>query len=173
VADLFLRFRACERGKTPAFATGPYDATDAVVAARLRDDYELRLVPRTTAYPPLAVPTSPFPDPVDEPNPAERRKLLRTAIFKSWRGSREHELAQLWSNTFIPAELLKDETQDDKRMRDPAWVFLARVVIGATTTVVTQGTRQRYTLQGGVYIDNDSRPFSLSTAALAQWMGVF
>ena len=143
------------------------------MAARLRDDYELRLVPRTAAYPPPVVPASPFPDPTEEADPAERRKLLRQAIFNSWRGSREHELAQLWSDTFIPAELLKDETQSDKRMRDPAWVFLARVVIGATTTEVTQGTQQRYTLQGGVYIDNDSRPFSLSTAALARWMGVF
>ena len=30
IADLFLRFVPCERGKTPAFAAGPFDALDAV-----------------------------------------------------------------------------------------------------------------------------------------------
>lgn len=46
VADVFLRFAACERGKTPAFATGPFDALDAVAPARVRDGYELDMVPR-------------------------------------------------------------------------------------------------------------------------------
>src|SRR6185295_9042832 len=54
VADLFLRFRGCQRGKTPAFAVGPFDATDAVVPSRLRDEYELKLVPRPTGTAPPA-----------------------------------------------------------------------------------------------------------------------
>ncbi|NVJ05303.1 hypothetical protein HUW63_08645 [Myxococcus sp. AM001] len=173
VADLFLRFHQCERGKTPAFAAGPFDAMDAVVASRIRDGYELRLVPRSTAYPPPEVPKSPFPDPVDEPDPVQRRLKLRQAIFSAWRGSREQELAKLWSDTFIPASLLTDPTQPDLKMRDPAWVFLARVVIGATDVEDVRGTEVRPTRQGAVYVDNDLRPFSLSTAALARWMGVF
>jgi hypothetical protein len=173
VADLFLRFRACEHGKTPSFAVGPFDATDAVVAARLRDGYELQLVPRTAAYPPPPVPPSPFPSPAEEADPVTRWEELRKVIFRSWRGIREHELAKLWNDTFIPAALLTDSTQSDLKMRDPAWVFLARVVIGATETLVTRGTEQRYTLTGDVTIDNGLRPFCLTTGALARWMGMF
>lgn len=46
VVDVFLRFIVCPRGKTPAFARGPYDAVDAVRPARLRDGYQLSLVVR-------------------------------------------------------------------------------------------------------------------------------
>ena len=51
-----------QRGKTPAFAVGPFDATDAVVPSRLRDEYELRLVPRPhgTVVPPVPA-SSAFP----------------------------------------------------------------------------------------------------------------
>lgn len=53
VADVYLAFAACERGKTPAFATGPFDALDAVAPSRVRDGYELSLVPVAhTALPP-------------------------------------------------------------------------------------------------------------------------
>jgi hypothetical protein len=47
VADVYVRFVACERGLTPSFAAGPFDALDAVSPSRVRDAYELHLVPRT------------------------------------------------------------------------------------------------------------------------------
>src|SRR5262249_56717521 len=53
VADVFIRFFLCERGKTPAFATGPFDALDAVQPSRLREFYKLELVLRNEADPPL------------------------------------------------------------------------------------------------------------------------
>ena len=56
VADLFVRFLACERGKTPAFAAGPFDALDAVVPSRLRDGYEPRLFVRQERPLPLPAP---------------------------------------------------------------------------------------------------------------------
>jgi hypothetical protein len=37
IADVFLNFVVCERGKTPAFASGPFDALDAIAPSRLRD----------------------------------------------------------------------------------------------------------------------------------------
>lgn len=46
IVDLFLTFHACPRGYTPAFASGPFDALDASQPSRLRDAYELTLVPR-------------------------------------------------------------------------------------------------------------------------------
>ncbi len=39
IADIYLRFVACAQGYTPSFATGPYDALDAVATSRLRDGY--------------------------------------------------------------------------------------------------------------------------------------
>jgi hypothetical protein len=49
VAHVFLQFEPCERGLTPAFATGPFDALNAVQAARLRDGYRLSLEPSVYA----------------------------------------------------------------------------------------------------------------------------
>ncbi|MEO1337999.1 MAG: hypothetical protein AAFV29_20310, partial [Myxococcota bacterium] len=46
MADVFVRFVECYRGKRPAFRSGPFDATDAVTDSRVRDGYELALVPR-------------------------------------------------------------------------------------------------------------------------------
>src|SRR6267378_6841966 len=46
VADVFLRFVACPRGLTPSFAAGPFDALNAVSTSRVRDAYELLLIPR-------------------------------------------------------------------------------------------------------------------------------
>lgn len=170
VADLFLRFRPDARGKTPAFATGPFDATDAVVQARMRDGYELRLVPRTQANPPPAVPVSAFPD-TTEANLALRRAALRNAVFNAWKGSRTEELAQLWASTFIPPSLLIDPEQPDHKVRDPAWVFLARVVLGTQVGTETRGALVRPKLDGTAFIDNDLRPFALTAAALARWIG--
>ena len=89
VVDLFVRFSPCERGMTPAFASGPYDAIDAVAASRVRDAYTLELVLRTEHaaapdpdIPPL--PKDPWPD-VSAMNPAERRLAVRNAVFQSWR----------------------------------------------------------------------------------------
>ena len=49
IAHVFLQFEPCGRGLTPAFATGPFDALNAVTAARLRDGYRLSLEPATYA----------------------------------------------------------------------------------------------------------------------------
>ena len=41
VADVFLSARDCVRGKPPSFASGPFDALDALVPARLAEAPEL------------------------------------------------------------------------------------------------------------------------------------
>jgi hypothetical protein len=43
VLDVWARFAICPHGKTPAFAAGPFNATDHVVPARLADAFELTL----------------------------------------------------------------------------------------------------------------------------------
>ncbi|MDB6151410.1 MAG: hypothetical protein JWQ44_2858 [Chthoniobacter sp.] len=54
VADVFLAFHACDRGYTPAFASGPFDALDASQPSRVRDAYELSLVLRSETTPPIS-----------------------------------------------------------------------------------------------------------------------
>ncbi len=178
VADLFLRFYACERGKTPAFVAGPFDATDAVVASRRRDGYELRLVVRTEQVPPSPpdtiplpppVPASPFPSPSTIADPSARRAALQEAIFSAWTGGREATLKGLMPR--LPAELC---VSDGKEESDPAWVFLARLIIGTHASDKEKGSDQkmRPARTREVWVDNSLRPFAVSAAALARWMDI-
>jgi hypothetical protein len=43
VLDVFIRYLQCPHGRTPAFAAGPFDATDYIVPARWADGFELTL----------------------------------------------------------------------------------------------------------------------------------
>lgn len=139
VADVLLRFAACPRGKTPAFATGPYEALDAVVPARIADAYELELRLR---------PDIPATEDTDKPEPLlkqvlaaadakARNKLLRDAIFGAWPP---------------PAGELGDLS-----------VLLARVVFAADAPA--SGVRPVW--KDTVTIDNDVRPFSVALGVLA------
>lgn len=60
VADVFLTFHPCDRGYTPAFASGPFDALDASQPSRVRDAYELSLALRTEPDAALPVATEPW-----------------------------------------------------------------------------------------------------------------
>src|SRR5262249_48390816 len=93
VIDVFLGWHQCERAKTPALAAGPFDALDAVVAARLADGFELRLVPRAEstepppgggAAPTIPTPTNFWPDPSSIANPAARRTQMLQAVIGGW-----------------------------------------------------------------------------------------
>ncbi|WP_257446360.1 hypothetical protein [Archangium lipolyticum] len=177
VADLFLRFRVYERGWTPAMASGLYDATDAVSPARLRDGYELRLVPRgEQGQNPPSVPPSPWPlpdggktwpeRPEENQDPATRVSDLKKAILSSWHPGRPALLDKLWSSNFLPHEL---RYENNLPVEDPAWVFLARVVIGVTGNADSSGRSNR---TGVVAVDNEMRPFAVTVAALARWLGI-
>ena len=84
VADVFVRFLACERGYTPSFAAGPFDALDAVATARLRDACELRLVPRPDLDPGRDGLPSPGPGLAGVADPAERRARLQDAVLAAY-----------------------------------------------------------------------------------------
>jgi hypothetical protein len=143
IADVFLRFVVCERGKTPAFASGPYDALDAVAPARLRDGYELALVVRTEAGDRRR-----GGDPVPEPDARavidhlfdptadldERLRRAEDAILTGWRGG-----SDLWTDGKPPRlvehmgprlnPLPAGERDPTEVGRDPTAVMLARVAI--------------------------------------------
>ena len=82
VADLMLEFVPCERGKTPAFAEGPFDSIDAVTVARIRDYFKAHLIIRERGLA-APIPDNPWPDftNLDE---FDRNKKFREAIFGAW-----------------------------------------------------------------------------------------
>jgi hypothetical protein len=148
VADVYLRFVACERGKTPAIAAGPFDALDAVQPSRLRDGYALDLVPRRGT---LDLPDPRFPL-VDEADPEDRARALRDAALDAW-------LEDQWTSRGLPAEAGQQAGQD------PASLFLARLLIPATRTGVARPER---TAAAEVRVDNHTRAFTYAADALAR-----
>lgn len=154
VADVFVRFTACERGKTPAFATGPFDATNAAAPSRLRDAYEASLVLRQEATPPL--PLSPWPTPDTHPDGQTRREALHEAILDAWdAGTADWAHGQ-------PAPL-----NEHAAGQDTTDVLLARLVI----PVATEGPAERV-LTTPVEVNNTIRPFVYTTDAIGHAMGL-
>ncbi len=158
VADVFIRFTVCEHGKTPALASGPFDALDAVKPARLRDWYHLDLVPRSEDEP--AAPHSPWPDLRGAANDDERRTRLHAEVLKAWREGVQ------WDQH----GKLKPLAEHVKDM-DPTALFLARVRIPAQES---GGDNPRIVRTAGadVTVDNDRRAFVYPVAALAAAAGL-
>lgn len=159
IADVYLRFVACEQGYTPSVASGPFDALDAVATSRLRDAYELLLVPR---------------DGLDNDDPAEvhhglplrgpdlagiadadaRRNTLQDAVLDAWPAS----------GSGIADSL--PPLPEHASGVDPTAQFLARVLIpvaaGAPPTRV----------DAPVVVDNAARRFVPSAQLLQRWLSL-
>jgi hypothetical protein len=84
VADLFLAFHPCNRGYTPAFASGPFDALDASQPSRVRDAYELSLVPRSEPDAALPVASDPWAAIVGGTS-SERLDAARRLSLDAWK----------------------------------------------------------------------------------------
>lgn len=157
IADVFLRFVACEQGYTPSFASGPFDALDAVTTSRLRDAYELLLVPR---------------DGLDNDDPADvfhglpmlgpdfagladadaRRAVLQDAVFDAWPSVGSGQAERLPPLAEHPLGT------------DPTAQFLARVLIPVAAG--DPPTRA----DAPVLVDNGARRFVPSTQLLQRWI---
>ncbi|MFN8444195.1 MAG: hypothetical protein U0175_25660 [Caldilineaceae bacterium] len=154
IVDLFIRFVACERGKTPAFAAGPFDALDAVQPSRLRDGYELELVIRKEAEPKL--PLDPWA--TIDPNAAPEAKIsaLHETIYSAWQeGSDDWDL-----DGPVPQ-------QEHALGQDTTALFLARLILPAA-----EGTPPTRTDGVAVTVSDASRRFVYPTSALAKVVGV-
>ncbi len=150
IADVFIRFTVCEAGgRTPAFATGPFDATNANVTARLRDSYELTLVlrPEATADLPTELPRSPWAE-------ATNLNELQTAIFSTWK-----ETTADWDEQNRP-----DPRAEHAAGQETTAVFLARLLI--TPEDEDSGTPL------SVQLDNYSRSFVYPNPAIARWIAL-
>jgi hypothetical protein len=146
VVDVFLSAHDCPRAKTPSFATGPFDALDAVVPARLADGHRLELVPRAEG-PPGAIPSPAnfWPDVSGEADPAVRRRRMLEAVLGSW--------DDVGADGFDP---LAEHVQG----RDTAAVLLARMAIPITLDpAAPSGTRPQLRQDVRASVDNGLRPF--------------
>ena len=170
VADVFLRFAACPRGLTPAFASGPFDALNAVSVSRLRDAYELHLVPRhNLSDTGLGLPlrAGAFTLPVEQEtaaealareaamdnpaaDPAARRAALQDAVLHGY----HRTAADLPRGPEHPPTV------------DASAVFIARLLIPVNPADPTQ--RQG----NAVLVDNHSRRFLPGLGVLARSSGL-
>lgn len=154
VVDVFLAFVACERGKTPAFASGPYEALDPVVPSRIRDGYAVTLVIRKEADPP--VPVNRWPDVAGIADPIVRADTMCQTVFGAWReGTQWQELdGQL-------APLVEHAAGHDTTA-----LLLARLVLPATQA--SAAARPQRTDGATVSVDNNIRPIVFNPG---RWAG--
>jgi hypothetical protein len=156
-ADVFIRFVPCERGRTPGFATGPFDALDAAVPSRIRDAFELELVPRKETTPPL--PESPWPDLTAGSVPT-RIENLHEALLDAW-----HE-----GTDFLDGQGRLLPAAEHVAGQDTTSVFLARVLIPADPPA-SAGERPGRT-GADVTVENLGRRFAYPAGPLAAWLGI-
>lgn len=155
VADVFLEFVVCPRGKTPAFALGPFEATNAVADHRLRDGYRLSFVVRSEASPipaPYAAIT-----PNDVRTDADPLRRLEDLMLDGWRdGTEDWNTAGDEPVRFpeVPAQV------------DATAVLIARVTIPAG--VGADGRVHATADLAPTAVDNHIRRFVYAPGALVQ-----
>lgn len=159
VADVYVRFTVCPRGRTPAFAYGPFDAIDATVPHRLRDSYELALVLRGGDN--AALPGDNWPTRAPDEDVEVWQRRMERAVLEAWRHGTED-----WRD----GQILPDASTDG--VADTSAVFLARVRMPVTVSDVGVPARLR---DGDgqlerVLVDNHSRRFVYSNGALIHWV---
>ena len=151
VADVYVRFITCEKGLTPSFAIGPFDNLDAVSTSRLRDAYELLLLPRVGLLDTrLGLPVA-KPDLAALADPAARVAALQDAVLNAWPAPSAKGL-----------DLLPEQPPT---IADRTSVFLGRVLIPVKASNPPQRDG------AGVLVDNWSRRLLPSLNLLAHWLG--
>jgi hypothetical protein len=144
VADLFVSAAECGRGKTPSLASGPFDALDALVPARLAEQPQLTLVPRAEG------PPGDIPAPANFwPAPDADLETRLGAVLGAW------DLG-LEGGPDEGPEPLTEHVEG----REPSAVLLARVTIPVTLAAdAPSGTRPVLDLAEPTRVDNGLRPF--------------
>jgi hypothetical protein len=149
-ADVFVAFVACERGMTPSFASGGFEALNAHSPSRLRDSYRLELLPRR---PDTVSPANTWPDPIEAASPEDRRTAMLDAIFGAWA-----EGSDGWSETHDGPNPLVEHQEGE----DTTSVFLARVTFPATAGA--SGPDRT----GPATVNNSGRPIVYTAG---RWLG--
>jgi len=181
-ADLFVEFELCERGKTPSFAEGAIDATDATVPHRLRDGFRFLLAPRDLDPDNSAtLPGARFPAFSTGATPEQRVRELKQHILDGWNGT----LARPGERAFPrPGEPSLAYAREHARMLPPATagaspqplspaaVFLARLQIPATAGAGDAAPTPDFAAMTATDINNLARAFVFPTDALARALGL-
>lgn len=154
VVDLFVKFESCTHALQPAFATGNFEALNAVEPSRIRDGYRLELLIRQEET--LPVPDPGFPD-LDGLSDEERnQRIIDYKLKDAWKES------TLWRDI---DENLTPLTEHGPG-QDGTELLLARLYIPAVFS--GEGVLMRQ-VSSPVVVDNSIRRFSFSTAELA-WL---
>ena len=163
VADLYLHFAACGRGRTPAFAEVAYDATDALVPGRVRDAFRLELVLRPEAKDDPAaadhLPRQRFAD-LRALTPPQRVDAVRRRLLDGW----DTSLARPDGEALV-------SLQEHAVGVDPAGIFLARVRVPTTGLDADGRPRADLLAFADAHIDNESRAFVVPTDMLGAVFG--
>ncbi|MGD8641587.1 MAG: hypothetical protein PVF34_12975 [Gammaproteobacteria bacterium] len=151
VVDVFVKFVVCERGKQPAFATGNFDALDAIATSSVRDSYQLELVIREEST--LPAPDYGFPDLTGLTPEQIKERVLQYKLQEAWKET------TAWTG---PGETLAP-MPEHVQGQDGTEVLLARLIIPATNPPLQRDTNV------DIVIDNAIRQLVFSTAELA-WL---
>jgi hypothetical protein len=145
VADVFLAALSCARAKTPAFATGPFDALDAVVPARLAEAAQLELVPRAEGDP------APIPSPSNFwPAPDATPEARLAAVLDAWDVG----------TSATSADGSLDPLAEHVPGHNTSAVLLARVTIPIDLAPgAAPGVRPQLDMTQRISVDNSVRPF--------------
>ncbi len=154
VLDLFIRFVACPRGKTPSFAGSAFDSFDSITAARLRDGFAIEPVLRKEAEP--VQPSVPW----DDVSPGDAESLRR-ALFAAWREGTENHRGE---------DAALEPLDEHVPGQDPSALLLARVLLPADAPVADQRPARR--LDEPVKVRNELRNFVVPLAALTRWLDI-
>lgn len=130
IVDVFVRFTICERGKTPAFASGPFDALNAVQPSRLREFYQLELVLRDEGDWEQRLPQDPWAA-VTGATPAERLTQLQDAVLQAWHEGKDNPHDNWTKDGLHPLP-------EHAVGQDPTSLFLARLQIPAANPLAGQ-----------------------------------
>lgn len=139
--DLFLAAHSCPRGRSPALASGPFDALDPTVPSRLEERGALSLMLRIEGG------SDPIPGPSNHwPGGSANEEAQREAVLGSWPG----DLRAMADGQLAP---LTEHVEG----QDRSAVFLAR--IGMPVDPPGSGaSRPTLKLDAPVEVRNDVRP---------------
>jgi hypothetical protein len=169
IVDVFVEFELCDRGKTPSFAEGAIDATDATAPHRVRDAFRFLLAPRDLdPDDPRTLPGPRFPA-FSSATPEQRVIELKQHILAGWNGTlaRPGERARPH-----PGEPQLAWAREQPLTLSPGVVFLARLRIPAVAGAGDAAPTPNFAAMNATHVDNLSRAFVFPSDALARALGL-
>ncbi len=151
VADVFIKFEPCDRGRTPAFASTSYDSINPVTAARVRDGFHIDLIPRRVLSEPDAL--------WEGIAPGAAKAAVQERIFRAGK-----ELGRDYDK-----DVWEPQAEHEPGI-DTTSLLIARVDIPATAAADDKNPPKR--AAADVTVNNNIRRFVYPPSLLAQLLGL-